>query len=170
MGQYTGTAKPLFTIVSKDHLHLELQVPPSKIDLVKVGDPIRFTTGTSKQVMRGEVYLVNQVADELGFFNVHAHFRDSHKNLRPGIFAEVSLIYHTDTLPALPLTAIFEEHNKQSALVVENDEFVHIPVATGVRSDSLISILNPDKLRGKTVVMNGVKYLLGKEAEGGHSH
>jgi len=170
VGQFAGTNEPIFTIVSKDHLHLELQVPPSKIDLIKVGHPVKFTTRTSDQLMQGEVYLVNQVADEMGFFNVHAHFSDSLKSLHPGTFAEVKLIYQTDTLPALPLTAIFEDHGQQYAVAVENDKFVEVPVTTGMKSDSLISILNPEKLKGKTVVMNGVKYLKGKAPEEGHGH
>lgn len=169
IGQYAGNGAPLFTIVNNDHLHLELQVPPSYIDRVHPGNPVEFRTRTRKEVLYGEVYLVNAVADESGFFNVHAHFQEGQGVLHPGTYAEANIIYASDTLYALPMNAIWHEDGVAYVKVVENDHFVDVPVVTGLTSENFVAIIDHQVLKGKEVVMNGVKYLQEATSKG-HAH
>ena len=170
VGQYAGTDAPLFTIVNRDHLHLEMQVPPSHIDKVRPGNPVIFRTPGNEVSRKGEVYLVNAVADESGFFNVHAHFEDEENILHPGTYAEAQIVYLSDTVPALPLTAVWEEEGISYVLALEDDHFHEIPVSTGWSNDEYVSILNARELDGLELVMNGVRYLRAKDSESGHSH
>lgn len=170
VGQYAGTDAPLFTIVNRDHLHLEMQVPPSHIDKVQTGNPVVFRTRGREESLKAEVYLVNAVADESGFFNVHAHFEDEDNILHPGTYAEAQIIYLSDTVPALPLTAVWEEEGVSYVMAVEDGHFHEIPVSTGWSNDQYISILNAEKLVGVELVLNGVRYLKAESSEGGHGH
>ncbi len=170
VGQYAGTDAPLFTIVNRDHLHLEMQVPPSHIDKVKPGDPVVFRTRSRNASMKAEVYLVNAVADQSGFFNVHAHFEDEDNILHHGTYAEAQIIYLHDTVPALPLTAVWEEEGISYVMALEDEHFREIAVSTGWSNDEYISIMNPEKLAGVELVLNGVRYLKAEGSEAGHSH
>lgn len=170
VGQYAGTDQPLFSIVSKHHLHLEIRVSPGHIDDIRPGQRVYFHTSTGKQGYQAEVFLVNQVADASGFFNVHAHFADSLQHLHPGSFAEVKIIYQSDTLPALPRTALHRADGRTWVVTVHEDHFEPLAVATGAHSDSLVAILNADDLRDREIVLSGARYLLHEEKEGGHSH
>lgn len=169
IGQFAGNSAPLFTIVNDDHLHLELQVPPTYIDQIQPGNPVEFRTRTRTEVLHGDVYLVNAVAEESGFFNVHAHFHDNQGLLHPGTYAEARIIYASDTLFALPKNAVWYQDGHAYAVLVENDKFIKVSVATGMSSDDYIAIVDHEKLKGKQLVLNGVKYLL-SEVEAGHSH
>jgi cobalt-zinc-cadmium efflux system membrane fusion protein len=169
VGQYAGNDAPLFTVVSKDHLHLELQLPASNVGLIRKGMKLEFEVRTHDAPLPGEIYLVNQVADESGFFTAHAHIDDSDSKLRPGTYAEAAIFYELDTLPALPRSAVWEEGAKAYVLVVENDELVKTSVTPGGASDDHIAILDYQNLTGKKMVLSGVKYLLAEPDEG-HSH
>ncbi len=169
IGQYAGNNAPLFNIVNNSHLHLELQIPPRYIDMIHPGNTVKFIARTRRDTMTGEVYLINEVAEESGFFNVHAHFHDEVGVLHPGTYAEASIIYASDTLPSLPKNAIWHEDGIAYVAVVENDQFTEVPITTGISSDTHIAIIDHEKLRGKEIVLNGVRYILG-EVEAGHSH
>lgn len=170
VGQFAGSDAPLFVLVNRRHLHLEMQVPPAYIDRIRPGNPVQFTARTSDKLCKGEVYLVNAVADESGFFNVHAHFDDEVGNLHPGTFAEARIIYTSDTVYALPQTAVFTEEGIARVLSIEDDEFREITVTTGWSAEDYVSILDHEQLLGKQLVLNRVKYLLSDTEELGHSH
>lgn len=170
VGQLAATGQALMEIVSQDHLHLELSVPPTIFEKVNAGQKVRFTSAHSEKAFEGEIYLVNQTADESGFFNAHAHFHDPENRLRPGTSVKAQVIYQSDSLWALPTTAVYKKEGKLLTLVVEGNELKEMPVTPGVRSDSLQAVVNHSDFKNKKVLMNRVQYLLTEKSSEGHSH
>jgi len=76
-GQLISPSEHLFTIVDKNHLHVELQVPVSDIGKIAIGDVFDFIPLGSSDTIQGEIHLINDAIEkESNTIRVHGHLED----------------------------------------------------------------------------------------------
>ncbi len=158
-GEYVGGDKKLAEILDKSHLHIELQVRAQEIGKVRVGQAVRLWLDGVQ--FPGNVHLINPQIGANNFAKVHIHFDESQGNYKPGSFVQAQIIISSDTVFALPLTAVYESAGHSYALEVEKNELKPVEVQLGEHNDSLVEIKNYRQLKGKKLALSKVKYLVG---------
>ncbi len=135
-GEKLAVDDPLVTIVNLGQVELEGKVPASRIAAIRIGTPATFQVeGIDSQTFSGEVARINPSADEQSrMFKVYVVIQNPRSRLRGGMFATGALIesQRADALTA-PLTAIREDAEGESVLVLKNDVLERAPVRVGLR-------------------------------------
>ncbi len=117
IGDFSGSTKPLFSIISNDQLELQAEVPASQLPQVDLGAPAQITTEADDRVriagtVRNVEQLVNtgsrQVIVKIGFSPTAL--------LRPGMFAKAAITTSSAMGTTIPAKAVQFQPDK-SALV-----------------------------------------------------
>lgn len=166
-GAFLERGQAVLRLINDEHLHLELAISPGKVDQAQVGSPVRFRTLGTPKVFEGEIYQMSASADADGFFTAHVHFHpEATATLKPGKFVEAKVITAADSVWALPSSALWEGNKVK---VLKDSLIEEVPVKIGRRNKDWFAIKNPEKLRGKKILMHRIKYI-SEEAKTGHSH
>ncbi len=158
-GEYVDGSSRLAEILDKNHLQVALQVRAQEIGKVSIGQAVKL----SKDGMQfsGVVHLINQQIGANNFAKVYVHFNENSGDYKPGSFVQAHIIISSDTVFALPLTAVYESAGHSYALEVEKNELRPLEVHLGEHNDSLVEIKNYRQLEGKNLALSKVKYLVG---------
>jgi cobalt-zinc-cadmium efflux system membrane fusion protein len=175
-GEWVGNEKQLMTLVNPEHIHLELQVFAKDIDKISAGQSIEFGLhGSGDRPYMAHIYRVGVEVKEDRRVLVHAHPDSILKNLTIGAYVEGRILLDSDSLFAIPSTAVTSLDDESFVLIVKdrhNDEvrFQRTPVKILNRSDKWIAI--DKKWSEKEFLLNGVFDLIRDEegGGGGHSH
>lgn len=166
LGSYADPATPLFEIINKEHMHIELKVFENQAMRVKEGQEIRFTVQGSEQEYEAEVFLVGKVLEgENRTVNVHGHMHPEPQELMPGLYVQARILTAPRQVYTLPEAAVVQ-HNKQSLVFIQRQKagkgFIFEPrvIRTGQRSQGRIEWLQPDTQA--TVVVKNAYYLLAR--------
>lgn len=160
LGQFAEAREVIFEIVNQDHLHLELNVFEQDINQVQQGQAISFRPTGSQRSYSGEVYLISPKRDAgERSFNVHGHIHAEGADLKPGMFVEARILLSTDSVAALPESAIIREGAERFVLSREGEQYQLQAVETGQTMDGWVEIRNPGPLQGKQLVTTGASRL-----------
>lgn len=174
-GEWVGNNKPLLSIVDPEHIHLELQVFEKDIKEVEPGQQIDFGLhGSTEHPFKAHIYRVGAEVKDDRRVLVHAHPDSLLKNLTIGAYVDGMIHLVSDTLLALPNTAVTSLGDKTFALrVVEShDGDYHMeqtPVQIIRKNENFVAI--DQKWENDRFLLNGVFDLVKDEGGfGGHSH
>jgi membrane fusion protein (multidrug efflux system) len=125
LGQYLPAGTPIVTLQSLDRLHVDFTLPEEFVDDVAAGQNVRVTVSTyPEQVFSGEVRAVSVKVDPTSHnFAVQALIDNPERVLRPGMFADVSVLAGAkEDVVAVPKTAISYSLHGDAVFVVQENE------------------------------------------------
>ncbi|MCF1420615.1 efflux RND transporter periplasmic adaptor subunit [Mangrovimonas futianensis] len=175
-GNYVSPADIVMEIVDTDHIHLELSVFEKDIMKIKKGQVIQFKIPeASNDIYTAEVHLVGTTIDEnTRRVQVHGHLNKEEANFIVGMYVEAYISVSQKTAKGLPNEAIIKTENEAYVLTLaETTEtayyFEKTEVPLGETNEQTTEILNPEKLKGKDILIKGTS-LLDNEGDSGHGH
>lgn len=126
-GEYINAGRKLATVITRDKLILQADVPQNHFNKLSTFASASFTTPYSKRVYRsealnGRLLAYGRSTDESSFFIPVSFEIDYHTDLFPGSFVEINLMGKPfgDAL-VVPKTALMEEQGKIYVFVRHED-------------------------------------------------
>ncbi|MUU78588.1 efflux RND transporter periplasmic adaptor subunit [Winogradskyella endarachnes] len=166
-GSFVSPSDVIMEIVDTDHIHLELSVFEKDIMKVKKGQKIRFKIPeASNETFGAEVHLVGTtINDKNRQVQVHGHVDNEKDNFIVGMFVEAEIISESARKMGLPKEALItlEDGSYVLVLVEEKDNTIYlekIELNIGRTSEDAVEILNPEDLKNKQILIEGLGMLL----------
>lgn len=110
-GQFLPPAAKALTLMSKEHIHVELVLFEKDASKVHVGQIIEFTSpDRPDEVLKAKVYVVGKSINAQRQINVHAHLLDEKEEakLTPGMFLQARIQLDPQRSLAVPEESIIE--------------------------------------------------------------
>jgi cobalt-zinc-cadmium efflux system membrane fusion protein len=152
-GSFLSADAVAMKIIDPNHLHLELQVFEQDASRIREGQKIYFRVQNESKVREANVHLVNRNLDsDSRTLAVHAHIdSQSEEGLLVGTYVESEIVVGSDTLMALPQTAVvqLEEESfvlKAAELLDKSADFEQIKVNVGKVQSGMVPILDGTQL------------------------
>lgn len=138
-GERVSQEAPIVSVVDLSRMELEATVPASEVAPIVHGQPVQFRVdGFGGRAFVGRVERINPLA-EAGSraIKVFVSVPNPDGALRGGMFAEGAVsLAHANTVPAMPLAAVFEEAGQSYAYTVEDGKLVKRAVTLGQRDEA----------------------------------
>ena len=143
LGEYLDVGIPLVVLASVDPLRLQLTIPERESTRVAPGQPIRVGVGGDTNTYFASVGRVSPMLSELNRMLVIEADVPSAPALKPGLFAEASIVTSTND-PALiiPLKAITRFVGMQKAFIVKEGKVLEKSVTTGRLKNGFVEVLS----------------------------
>lgn len=175
LGKNVTETDPLFEVVCRQSLYVELSVFEKDIMKIKKGQRVTFDLANiNNQKYEATVIAVGGSVDEMGrVVKVIAEFRNRDEVLLPGMFVAAEIHSGEEEMDALPENAIMNfgsEHTfvyyTLSTPDAEKLVFTKAFVKTGFAEDGFIQVKTLDQLPGGAlVVTSGGYYIRSEEAK-----
>ena len=123
-GTFLPVAGKAVSLISREHLHVELMVFEKDVTKVKIGQKVKLNSlDLSDKVFEAEVYMIGRVINENRQVMVHSHILDEkfEENLVPGMYLEGKLQLEPTERWSVPTRAIIEA-NEESYILVKSTE------------------------------------------------
>lgn len=144
VGNMIGTNEEVFQITDFDPLLAVLNVPEHEMNKLRKGQKTMIQVdalpGTS---FEGSVLRISPTVNpETGTFQVTVSIKDESRQLKPGMFARVRIVYDTrqNTL-MIPKNAVMTEDGTSSVYVINNGMAYRKTISTGYINGNNIEIL-----------------------------
>ncbi|MCK4698792.1 MAG: efflux RND transporter periplasmic adaptor subunit, partial [Bacteroidales bacterium] len=158
-GEYINAGEKLATVITRNKLILQADVPQNHFDKLSTFTSASFTTSYSNRVYRsealnGRLLAYGRSTDESSFFTPVSFEIDYHTDLFPGSFVEINLMGKPFSgAIVVPKTALMEEQGKIYVFLHHEDgdyekryvelgaddgEFVHIPA--GLEENQMVVV------------------------------
>ncbi|RYF66905.1 MAG: efflux RND transporter periplasmic adaptor subunit, partial [Cytophagaceae bacterium] len=107
----------------------------------------------------GQIYAVEPDVDvETRSLRIRARVANTSRDLRPGAFAKVNLVFREDQALTIPSQALLPQTRGKQVVVVRNGKATYVDVLTGIRDKSNIQITK-GLSAGDTVVTTGLLFI-----------
>ncbi len=140
-------------------LKLDFSVPERYSSAVRNGERVTFTLDGVQNEFGGQIYAIEpDVNVETRSLRIRARVANNSRDLRPGAFAKVSLVFREDQALTVPSQALLPQTRGKQVVVVRNGKATYVEVQTGIRDKNNIQItkgLSP----GDTVVITGLLFV-----------
>lgn len=157
VGNMIKLNEPTFKITDFDPLIAILFVPERHMSLLKKRQPVELAVdATPDKKFKGRIERISPVIDpNSGTFKVTIEVRDPQRNLKPGMFGRVQIMYdeHKNTM-MIPKEAIISEDRETAVFVVRDTAAYRQVVSTGYSNSTHTEIVDGLK-KGDTVVTIG---------------
>lgn len=175
-GTWVGNEKQLMALVDPDHIHLELQVFAKDIPTLSEGQSLKFGLhGESEHNYSATIYRIGAEVKEDRRVLVHAHPDTILDNLTIGAYVNGTINVDSDSLFALPTTAVTAIDDENFVLLAtdKHDGEIHFKrtkVNVIQRQNGWIAL--DRKWKDHTFILNGAFDLIKDKEAGfnGHSH
>jgi len=162
-GQNVLAETVLFEIVSKEHLHIELQVFEKDIAKVKKGQKVYFQSPhLGEQVFEGEVFLIGQTFDlQSKTVNVHVHFEEKDTPFLPNMYVNARIAVGEKETLAVSEGAVVQE-GEEAFLFYTTDKrhFYQVPIKVQRREGNWVAFeLSKPIPDSAWIVEKGAMYL-----------
>jgi len=156
-GSYVTTSTKIARLVKMSPLKLEFSIPEKYADEVNIGFPVTFKIVGTNTEFKASVYAVDPKIDlNTRTIVTRAIYPNIGEELKPGRFAEVALLLsQIDNTIAIPTEALIPEMEGETVYVYRNGKASNVKVGTGLRTESLIQIVNGLKF-GDTLLTTGI--------------
>jgi RND family efflux transporter MFP subunit len=138
LGEYVMPPTRVVTLVQVDPLRLQLSVPEAEVSKIAMGQEVDFAV----QAFPGEKFpaTVKFIGPSVSSMNralvIEALVANADKKLHPGMFATASLALPDEASPAVPKTAVRENH----VFVVTDGKVKERLVQTGAERDGWVAV------------------------------
>jgi RND family efflux transporter MFP subunit len=167
VGEYVEASSKVVSIVQSGDLRLQFTVPEANVAQVTIGADVSFTVAAyPDRTFHGKVrYVSGAVRETTRDLVTEAVVNNDDKSLRAGMFANVSLLTGTQTLPSVPLAAVFVRQEKKRVYVVANGQLQERVLQFGPEINGRLSIEYGVKTGEKVAVGNLSNLLNGESVE-----
>jgi len=157
-GGYANPSTKIARLVKISPLKLHFSIPERYADEVNIGFPVAFYI--DEQEYKASVYAVDPQIDlDTRTIVIRAIYPNRKEELKPGRFAQVSLLLsQIDNAIAIPTQALIPEMEGEMVYAYRNGKASYIKVTTGLRTESLIQIVEGLKF-GDTLITTGILQL-----------
>jgi membrane fusion protein (multidrug efflux system) len=149
--------QPVFRVTGLNPLIAVLHVPERQLGRLHPGLKAQLAVDAVEgKMFEGEIGRISPIVDpETGTVKVTIETHDATRQLRPGMFARIKIIYdvHANVLMA-PKDAIMSEDREAAVFVVQDSLAVRRPVTIGYTNTTHVEIIEGLAL-GDTVVTTG---------------
>ena len=164
IGQYVEPTRPIFQIVDKEHLHLELKIFENDLKAVSIGQKVEFSIPQmSDQKFEAIIYLISNVIDDKErYVRVHAHINEEKASFKIGYYVEADIITYQKEVSAVPEHSIITIDNKDFIYVViskdsKGFQFRPVEIKTAAKGQGWVEVSNIED--GTEYVTKGAYYL-----------
>jgi len=157
VGKYVNAAEVLFELVNPEDIHLNLTVFEKDLDKLNIGQVVKaYTNSRPNKLYDAEIILISRNLDSAHTAEVHCHFEEYDKSLRPGTYMNGLVELAQQEALVLPSEAIVSADGKDYVLVQKAQRtFTLTPVEKGASENGYIQIKNGDALQGNKIVIKG---------------
>ncbi len=142
-GEFLEMGTPLLVIAAVNPLRLQLEVPERESTRISVGQPIRITVSEDTNVYSAVVSRVSPMLSESNRMLVVEADAPGAPTLRPGLFAEASIVVSTnDPALSIPTNAVTSFVGLQKAFIVKEGKAVEKSITIGRRRNGLVEVIN----------------------------
>jgi cobalt-zinc-cadmium efflux system membrane fusion protein len=160
-GQFLPAAGKALSLLSRDHLHIELILFEKDASRVHPGQKVELTSPDKpEEVLQAKIYVVGQSINEQRQINVHAHLIDEklESKLTPGMFLQARIQLDPKISLAVPEESILEVDQDKYILVQKAKTetgyvLEKVKVIPGAKGKNYIAIDPEKKLDPTTVVL-----------------
>jgi membrane fusion protein (multidrug efflux system) len=159
-GSYLSSQTRIASLKELDPVKLDFTVPEKYSGLMRVGDQISFTVGSSDRMFDGTIYAVEPgIEASTRSLRIRARCPNRNRELIPGAFANVELVLRSvaDAL-TVPSIAVIPELGGKKVFVYEDGAAQPRPVETGIRSDTEVQVTS-GLVEGDLVITSGLLQL-----------
>lgn len=144
VGNMVNANEELFKITDFDPLLAVLHVPEHEMDKIKANQQATIQVDAiSGKTFSGRVLRISPVVNpESGTFKVTIEVKDTSRQLKPGMFGRVRIVYDTrENALMIPKAAVITEDGANSVYVLNNNLVFRRPVQTGYVNGLNIEVL-----------------------------
>ncbi|MFA5245491.1 MAG: efflux RND transporter periplasmic adaptor subunit [Pedobacter sp.] len=161
-GKYVNPTDVLFEIIDPSSIHLNLKVFEKDLGKLSIGQKlIAYSNNNEEKKYSGEISLISNDLSPERIAEVHCHFENQDKSLKPGMYMNAEIELRSHNAATISEDAIVNFEGKDYVFVKKSDkEFEMLPVETGVKENKFIEIVNNDKFTNHEIVTKGSYTLL----------
>lgn len=144
VGNMINSDQEVFKITDFDPLLAVLQVPEHEMDKIEKGQKALIQVDAVKgEVFEGQVLRISPTVNpETGTFEVTVSIKDESRQLKPGMFGRVQIVYDThQNVMMIPKNAVMTEDGTSSVYVLNNKLAYRRNVNTGYVNGDSIEVL-----------------------------
>ena len=166
-GDMYGMASPIFTVQQIVPVKMLVGVSESDYTRIGKGDKVTLTVDALPgKNFSGTICRIYPTIDPATHtFNVEVSVPNSNRELRPGMYAKVNLVFGQNFSIAIPDVAVvkLQGSGQRNVFVVENGEAVEKPVVLGRHFDGKYEVLSGLEegelvvVKGQSTLRSGVK-------------
>lgn len=159
-GQFLPAAGKAVSLLSKDHIHVELVVFEKDANRVHPGQKVEFSSPDKPaDVLEAQIYVVGQSINEQRQINVHAHLVDEKQEskLTPGMYLQARIQLDPQQSLAVPEESVLEVDEERYILIqkakTETGYILEkVKVIPGAKGKHYLAI-QPEKVLDSTTVV-----------------
>lgn len=157
-GSYATPSTKIARLIKMSPIKLEFSIPERYADEINIGFPVIFTVDDKNY--NAYVYAVDPKIDlNTRTIVIRALYPNSREELKSGRFASVTLrLSQIENAIAIPTEALIPEMEGEIVYLYRNGKASGVKVATGLRTESYIQIVNGLKF-GDTLITTGILQL-----------
>jgi HlyD family secretion protein len=142
-GSSNKTGDPLFVLVREDIMRLTVQVPETDAPLIQVGaEALIHFHALRNRDFKGTVTRTSYALDYAArTLLVEIDLKNKNGELRPGMYANVTIKAVTPPTISLPIEAVLTDGQQDYCFCVQGSKAVKTPIKTGVRTDQFVEVL-----------------------------
>lgn len=145
VGNMINTDEEVFQITDFDPLLAVLNVPEHEMDKLEKGQAALIQVDAVKnKTFKGQVLRISPVVNpETGTFKVTVTVKDESRQLKPGMFGRVRIVYDTrQNTVMVPKNAVTNEDGSSSVFVINNRQAFRKTVNTGYTNGDNVEVLS----------------------------
>lgn len=159
-GQFLPAAGKAVTLLSREHIHVELVLFEKDANRVHPGQKVEFVSPDKPgEVMQAKIYVVGQSINEQRQINVHAHLVDEKQEskMTPGMFLQARIQLDPQVSLAVPEESVLEVDQDRYILIQKSKTqngyvLEKVKVIPGAKGKHYLAI-EPEKALDSTTVV-----------------
>lgn len=156
-GSYVNPGETIAQLYKINPIKLEFAVPGRYLELVNVGDEVRFTVDAYTEEFQGKIYAIEpQIDAQTRTIRLRAKAENSNSKLLPGQFARINLILENiQNAMLIPTQAVIPELNGKKVYLYQNGVTTAKSIETNIRTETSVQVIS-GLAPGDTVVTTGI--------------
>lgn len=159
-GSFTNPSTKIARLVKISPIKLEFSISEKYAGQVQIGYPVSFTVEGMNKTFQASVYAVDpQIEEYTRTIVIRALYPNKEEELKSGRSASITLLLSKiENTIAIPTEALIPEMEGEMVYVFRNGNASSVRVQTGLRTESLIQIVDGLKF-GDTLITSGILQL-----------
>lgn len=142
-GAYLTPSTVIASLQEINPVKIDFSIPEKYIQMVKQGDTLQFTVGSSKEIFNATILAVEPRIDPATrTVQIRATCQNPERKIFPGAYADITLpLDAVEGALMVPTQSVIAELKGNKIFLAKSGKAVPVKVETGMRNDSTIQIL-----------------------------